>query len=186
MGGFSLLFIFKRRLDELKGVSYVFLTALALFITLLYVELARDDPEKHESVSELSEMKVDFKLLTSISILLFAISFQFIVFPAYSELERRSNSRFELATFWSLLIYSICLIATGVAACFLFGKNLKSDVLENIGGHRGGLSVFIRVIYVFILLFHLPYVFFALKEYVLVMYDEVLSRTLTNHLEDKI
>ena len=44
----------------------------------------------------------------------------------------------------------------------------------------------IRGIYTGILLLHLPYIFFTLKEYTLVMYEELTSRTLSMHLQSKL
>ena len=75
IGVIALLFIFKRRLEELRSISYVFLTVLALFITLLMMELGRDDGSKRLPFSEMAAIKVDSHLLTAISILLFAYSF---------------------------------------------------------------------------------------------------------------
>ena len=186
IGGLALFFIFKRRLEELRSISYVFLTVLGLFITLLVMELARDDGSKKLPFDEMAAIKVDSHLLTAISILLFAYSFQFIVFPCYSELENRSNWRFEQASLWGLLIYTTAMIVTGITGVLLFGAEVKSDLLLNIGEKAGGLSIFIRIIYCIILVFHLPYIFFALKEYVLVMYEEISSSTLSNHLESKL
>mmetsp|Transcript_32814 Transcript_32814/g.43257 ORF Transcript_32814/g.43257 Transcript_32814/m.43257 type:complete len:138 (+) Transcript_32814:829-1242(+) len=134
----------------------------------------------------MASVKVDQHLLTAISILLFAYSFQFIVFPAYVELENRSNWRFEQASLWGLIIYTVAMISTGITGVLLFGASVKTDLLLNIGEKAGGLSIFIRIIYCFILMFHLPYIFFALKEYVLVMYEEIASSTLSTHLETKL
>ena len=186
IGVAAFLFIFKRRLEELKSISYVFLTVLGLFITLLITEQARDDGAKRLPFEEMASVKVDQHLLTAISILLFAYSFQFIVFPAYVELENRSNWRFEQASLWGLLIYTVAMISTGITGVLLFGASVKTDLLLNIGEKAGGLSIFIRIIYCFILMFHLPYIFFALKEYVLVMYEEIASSTLSTHLETKL
>jgi len=86
----------------------------------------------------------------------------------------------------SLIIYTVVLAATGIAGVFLFGSTIKSDLLNNLGTRTSGLSIFIRVIYFLVLLFHLPYVFFALKEYVLVMYEEIESKKLSTHLEAKL
>ena len=38
----------------------------------------------------------------------------------------------------------------------------------------------------FILLFHLPFYFFAVKEYALVIFDEWMNRSLSTHLEIKL
>ena len=90
----SLLMIYKRHLGELKSISYVFLTVVGLFITLMVMELSRDDGAKRAPYAEMSVMKFDSHLPPAISIIIFAYAFQFMVFPAYSELENRSNKRF--------------------------------------------------------------------------------------------
>ena len=185
VGGISFIFIFKRHLEELKSISYVFLTVVFLFIALLWVELYKDGGESMETYSEMTSIKTDFHLLTAISIFIFAYSFQFMVFPAYVELEKRSNSRFAKSSAIALTIYSVALILTGIVAVFLFGKALKPDLLDNLATKSSGVSVFLRTVYCFILLFHLPYIFFTLKEYTLVMYDEIMNKSLSTQLELK-
>ncbi len=51
---------------------------------------------------------------------------------------------------------------------------------------EGAISVIIRTVYIMVLLMHIPYFFFTTKEYVLVIYDELLNRSLSNHLETKL
>ena len=182
VGTLSLLFIFKRHLEELKGVSYLFITVVFLFVTLLFVELMRDDGKLREPFPELAAIKVDYHLLTAISIFIFAYSYQFMVFPAYSELEQRSNARFAQVSLLSLLMYTFALISTGVISVLLFGKSLKADLLDNVAVRTGVVSIFIRTVYCFILVFHLPYIFFSVKEYSLVMYDEYFNKMLSSHL----
>ena len=103
-----------------------------------------------------------------------------MVFPAYTELENRSNERFACSSLTSIIIYTVALLSTGTISVFLFGKDIKPDLLDNLADRPSGVSVFLRTVYCFILLFHLPYIFFTVKEYVLVMYDEILSRSLSN------
>ena len=65
-------------MEELKRVSYVFLTVVFLFIALLFVELMRVDSkttQDKESFAELNKIKVDYHLLTAVSIFIFAYSF---------------------------------------------------------------------------------------------------------------
>ena len=186
IGCFSLLLIYKRHLGELKSISYVFLTVLGLFITLMIMELSRDDGKNRPTWGEMSQIEFDAHLPAALSIIIFAYAFEFMVFPAYCELENRSNRRFLSASMWSLVIYTVALISTGIISVLLFGKTIKTDLLANIGAKASGLSIFIRIIYCFILLFHLPYIFFALKEYVLVLYEELSTKALTDHLEAKL
>ena len=40
--------------------------------------------------------------------------------------------------------------------------------------------------YCFCLLFHIPYFALTIKEYILVIFDEVVNRSLSTHLENKL
>ena len=186
LGLASLGYIFKKNLEELTSVSYVLLTVIGLFISLLLLELNRDEGQLTEDMSTMMAVKFDHKLLTAVSILLFAYTFQFMVFPAYVELDRRSNERFEKATILSLVIYTVALILTGLSSVFIFGGTLKPDLLDSFATRSGSLSIMVRFIYCAILGFHLPYIFFALKEYALVMYEEIQSQTMSQHIEAKL
>ena len=60
VGTISLSFIFKTHLEELRELSYVFLSAVGLFITLFFVELMRDKTPAYESWERMSVMKADY------------------------------------------------------------------------------------------------------------------------------
>ena len=109
-----------------------------------------------------------------------------MTFPSYVELEKRSTQRYAWASFWSTLIYTMAFIATGISAVLLFGSDVKADFLQNLGTRSGNISIFIRVTYCFCLLFHIPYFSLTIKEYILVIFDEVVNRSLSTHLENKL
>ena len=50
----------------------------------------------------------------------------------------------------------------------------------------GKVSIFIRLSYSFLMLLHIPYFFFSIKEYVLVLFDEIMNRSMSQHLEQKL
>ena len=50
----------------------------------------------------------------------------------------------------------------------------------------GKVSIFIRLSYSFLMILHIPYFFFSVKEYVLVLFDEVMNRSMSQHLEQKL
>ena len=68
----------------------------------------------------------------------------------------------------------------------MFGELIESDLLINISQRPGSVSIFLRISYSLILLLHLPYYFFTVKEYILVMIDEVLNRSMSTSLEEKL
>ena len=179
----SLRFIFKTHLEELKGVSYFFLGIVFLLISLLLVELLQDKGENMETFDEITSFKADYHVLTAVSIFIFAYSNQFMVFPAYAELENRSTVRFAWTTFYMGLIYTTALVSTAIIAVLLFGNKLEPDLLENLVMRSGKVSVFMRIAYSFILLLHLQYYFFAIKEYCLVTYDELVNKSISALVE---
>ena len=63
---------------------------------------------------------------------------------------------------------------------------MRPDLLDNLASRKSGVSIFLRTVYCLILLFHLPYIFFTLKEYALVVYDELANRSLSTRLEAKL
>lgn len=73
-----------------------------------------------------------------------------------------------------------------MTAYLIFGKTIMPDLLDNFATRKGSLSVMIRFIYCAIIGGHLPYIFFGLKEYALVMYQEIDSRAMSLHLEAKL
>ena len=68
----------------------------------------------------------------------------------------------------------------------MFGSILQANFLMNMATRDGIISKIIRGTYVFILLFNTPYKFFLIKELTLVMYDEAVSRSLSNRLDAKL
>ena len=131
-------------------------------------------------------MKGDYHLVTAISILMFAYSIQFMVFPTYVELEKRSTERYAWSSALSTLMYSIAFLSVSICGLLLFGSNLKADLLQNLAEKEGSLSIFLRSTYCLVLLFHIPYFFFSIKEYALVLYDEIANKSLSTHLEAKL
>ena len=129
---------------------------------------------------------MDFDLLTAISIFIFTFSNQFIVFPAYAELENKSNERFSKAYMVMIMVYVITLYCVGISSVLMFGADLTPNLLDNIGSRSGGLSLFVRTIYCAILFFHLPLYFFTIKEYSLVIYDEYYNKSISNEFDRQV
>ena len=125
-------------------------------------------------------------MLTAISIFIFTFSNQFIVFPAYAELENKSNERFSKAYMVMIMVYVITLYCVGISSVLMFGADLTPNLLDNIGSRSGGLSLFVRTIYCAILFFHLPLYFFTIKEYSLVIYDEYYNKSISNEFDRQV
>ena len=109
-----------------------------------------------------------------------------MVFPTYSELEKRSTARFTQVSMIYTSIVAISYSTVAIIGILLFGSKISTDLLTNISQRTGTVSILMRVVYCFLLLLHLPYFFFSVKEYTLVIIDELLNRSLSTHLEQKL
>lgn len=86
---------------------------------------------KAASADEIWRVKGVYHVVSSVSIVIFTYSLQQMVFPTYTELEKRSNERFASVSLISTLIYSSAFILTGLVGVFIFGSDVKSDFLVN-------------------------------------------------------
>jgi len=62
---------------------------------------------------------------------------------------------------------------------FLFGSSVDHSFLKSLAELEGPISAICRVSFVLILLSHIPYFFFAMKEFLLVIYDEAKNRSMS-------
>jgi len=105
------------------------------------------------------------------------------VFPAYSELKQRSNSRFALSSMLSFSIDATVYIVLSFSTVLLFGTHLKEDMLDNMVQLGGFLSPILRVLFSLLLILDIPFMFFATKEQSLVLHDEIVNRSISKSCE---
>lgn len=65
---------------------------------------------------------------------------------------------------------------------YMFGTNLKTDILDNIAVIDGWVSTFLRTIFLFVLACHIPYIFFSGKDSVINLYLEIKNRKISEYL----
>lgn len=68
----------------------------------------------------------------------------------------------------------------------MFGSNVKSDVLLNFANQPGYTSIIVRIVFSILLLIHIPFMFMPTREFILVMHDEIMRKSLSSHLENKL
>lgn len=76
---------------------------------------------------------------------------------------------------FSAVIYQLM----GVLALFTFGSTLMPSVLTNIDSETSAVSFVIRAIFIVVLACHIPYIFFAQKESLLIMVDEARNSSMS-------
>ena len=172
-------------MGEIPFLSYTLLSCVLLFIILMGFDLAEGD----EQVQPLKDFKFpihSYEIITSISILTVAFSYQTCVFPAYTAMQDKSTDRFLISSGITLVFCAFVYIALGLICLAMFGSELQSNVLLNMSTRPGYASIFIRLIFSLVLVAHIPYVFFSVKEAYLVLIDEIWHKSVSEKLEAKI
>ena len=138
---------------------------MLIFLGLLFIELQVGGGDITMSYEDMTRITFDHHLITAFSIIVFAYNIQFLVLPAYIELKNRSNFRFAQSSIWSILIETFLYLGIVLIAILMFGPgNIKPDILENMAMREGSLSLVIRGIFSLLLIFDVPFIFFATKE----------------------
>ena len=97
---------------------------------------------------------MDYHLITAFSIIIMSYNMQFLVFPAFAALEKRTNSRFAKASLWSIGIETVAYLLTGFLVVLMFAPDeIKADFLDNLALKTGAVSIIARVMFCLLLIF---------------------------------
>jgi len=81
---------------------------------------------------------------------------------------------------------SLVYLTLGVAGLSIFGSSVTSNILTDLAETNNiVLSYTLRIIFVFVVLFHMPFIFYSGKESFLIVFDEFDRKSLTKVLEEK-
>ena len=65
----------------------------------------------------------------------------------------------------------------------MFGENIQISILKNIAQGRTSMANAIQVVFMVLLGCHIPYIFYAAKECFLVMIDELMRKSISQHMQ---
>ena len=75
----------------------------------------------------------NLELIQALSITLVAYSYQQNVFPIYSSLKNKNNEEYGKVSWYGLLVTFTIYIAVAIISILMFGTEIMSSVLDNIG-----------------------------------------------------
>jgi hypothetical protein len=101
-------------------------------------------------------------------------------------MKEKTTTNFMVSSVFANLICATVYITLGFLCISMFGDTIMSDVLLNMASRPGLASIVLRLVFAFLLITHIPYIFFSTKEATLVIIDEATKGTISDHLEDKI
>ena len=82
----------------------------------------------------------------------------------------------SLAMFLTLSIY----LTTGFLALNVFGPNISNNILFNFNKIDGFLPMLLQLIFLIVIICHVPYMFLVGKEAVCIVGDEILNKTMSS------
>mmetsp|Transcript_9069 Transcript_9069/g.12335 ORF Transcript_9069/g.12335 Transcript_9069/m.12335 type:complete len:96 (+) Transcript_9069:850-1137(+) len=91
----------------------------------------------------------------------------------------KSLDAFSSAGIISSVLYTIVFTIVGVYGVYMFGSSTQDDFLNNLAELDGSTIIFCRISFCLILMCHISYNFFPIKEQLLIMYDEYYNRSMS-------
>ena len=113
------------------------------------------------------------QLVTGFNIIVLAYAYHINLFPTFNSLgSNKSNTNgmkaVAIGSGFSVLIY----VSLGILSIYTFGSELSTSVITNVNKEENVYSYIIRVTFLLVLAFHIPYIFFPTKESWLIIFDE--------------
>ena len=164
IGGILVSVIFMRKLRDFKVVSYLFIIASLLLVTLMGFELWIKGSQVLLTFENLRDIKIDYHLVTAFNIIFQAFCAQFIVFPTYLEMKNRSNQKFARASGLAFSLDALFFVLIGIEGFLIFGEDVEENVLDDMAKVKGIVSIVARATFSVVLMLDIPFLFFAARE----------------------
>ena len=132
------------------------------------------------------------RVITAVSITLVAYGYQQNIYPIYNNLKLKSNLNYKEVNRIALLLTLSVYVSVGLLAICMFGPSISSVLLNDIGkaqlpnGKSFWESYVILSAFMVLLACHMPFIFFAGKEGILIIIDEIYRKSISNALWHKL
>jgi amino acid permease len=128
----------KKELAELKWLTFVLFGSVGIFILCNLYLLCLD---KNFTATHEPGFKTDVwlpnhgfvRLISALSITLVAYGYQSNIYPIYCNLKEKSNKEYMKVNNYGLLLTVLIYIIVVFISIAMFGSNISSVILENIG-----------------------------------------------------
>lgn len=188
--GFLLLFIiFKKELAELSFLTFILFGCLGAFMLFNMIQLLFDknfivptpSPEYWRPTNNAGE------IASSFSVLFVGFGYQTNIFPIFSALKEKTNKNLMNVCLLGIMLVFVTYVAVAFLSIYMFGTDVKSSVLSNIGStyYDGKLFWEAQVVqwsFNLLLICHIPFIFFFGKEGLLIIIDELDRKSISNAL----
>ena len=189
-------FVLKKELAELEWLSYILFGSLGTFILLMIWLLFVNDEFTDQANGLSSDVWLPnqgvSRVITAVSITLVAYGYQQNIYPIYNNLKLKSNLNYKEVNRIALLLTLSVYVSVGLLAICMFGPSISSVLLNDIGkaqlpnGKSFWESYVILSAFMVLLACHMPFIFFAGKEGILIIIDEIYRKSISNALWHKL
>lgn len=113
------------------------------------------------------------------------------MFPVFSSLQVKTNEQYKKVSLNALALTAVIYTTVGLICLYMFGTEIKSSVLLNVGSyHPGGIyfwqAYVTQVSFMIVLMCHIPFIFYAGKEGLLIIIDELDRKSISSALWHKL
>lgn len=197
LGACMLPVVLKKELAELEWLSWVLFASIGIFVILNLWQLLFDKNFSSQAAGLHKDEDIWLpnhgfgRTLNAVSVVMVAYSYQCNLFPIYTSLREKTNEQYMKANNYGLLLTLFIYITVAIISVAMFGVDVGSVVLENIGQARHNGKAFwegyiTQLAFVILLACHIPFIFFAGKEGLLIIVDEIDRRSISNALFHKL
>ena len=180
-----LYLVLKKEIHQLRYASVVLFFGIILFVFLLFIHFLTSDPDP-EPKEDITDTKVDIKFFASLPTVIASYAFNSSYFTAFGTLKNKTKANGLTAGFSAIIVAFLVYLVTPLLAFGLYGANVESNLLINIGEENDALAIILEVMFLFIAIIHIPIIFFIGKEAVLIMFDEATRQSYSKHAIHKV
>ena len=183
--------IYKREIKELQILSIIlfvsiFILAFVCLIYLLIEGTSLNVDSKLGTINTYWDFKFSRGSATALAVFCNAYSFQITLFSTYQSLKVKTTEYATKAVVITLGMSTFIYLLVTFAIVYLFGSAIETSFFKNLGDTMTWENITIRAAFIIILICHIPYIFFACKESLLAIIDELTERAISTALDRRL
>jgi amino acid permease len=155
-------------------------TGIFLLLIFVYVCIYGTSQNFDLTYDDYWGFKVNRKTITAISVYIFAFGVQINVYAMYTSLKDKTTITAMKATMLTMIMALSLYVVLSIVVIYLFGSNIKETFLNNLDDFPNPMSYAIRIIFLIIVVFHVPFIFFACKDFMLTIIDELMRNSVSS------
>jgi amino acid permease len=182
--------VLKKEIREIEWLAILLAVCVTLFF-LLSVGLLVIEPRFQPAGSNepMRWPQPGWATLSAFGTIFVAFGYQQNAFPIFESLKNKTIPEYQKGSVIGLTFCVTIYIGVAICGLLLFGDTLQSSVLINFGeirtpnGKPEWMSAIIQAAFIILLMCHIPFIFFAGKEALLIMVDELDRASISDQLE---